>query len=300
MATGESQASLCFLFRVSKSWIGHILKEVIIAIKNRMFSALPQPTRESLASNGQEFGQKWHFPNVMGCLDGKHVRVRCPNKSGSLYYNYKDFFSVVLLALVGPKYEFMAIDVGSFGREGDAGIFSKCPLGRSIKEKLFDEPAPRILPNSTIVAPYIFLGDEAFPILENLLKPFPRNQSLHDRTKAIFNYRLSRARRIVENAFGMLTQNFRIFSTPINLNVDLIEHLITVACILHNLIIVERGVPVERSSDMPSNLESIIPVNALGNESDPNMELKYRIRDQYKDYFNSNGAVPWQNQTFRL
>lgn len=78
---------------------------------------------------------------------------------------------MVLLAIVGPTYKFMAVDIGSFGREGDAGIFSKCALGRAIKEKLFDIPAPTVLPNSDIVAPYVFLGDEAFPLLENLLKP---------------------------------------------------------------------------------------------------------------------------------
>lgn len=88
-----------------------------------MFSALPQPTRDQLFRNGLEFGKRWHFPNVMGCLDGKHVRIRCPSKTGSLYYNYKDFFSIVLFALVGPDYKFMAVDIGSFGREGDAGLF---------------------------------------------------------------------------------------------------------------------------------------------------------------------------------
>lgn len=124
LATGESHASLSFQFRISCSWIGRIIKEVVAAIKAKMFSALPQPNRETLSTNGIEFGKLWNFPNVMGCLDGKHIRVRCPNSTGSLYYNYKDFFSIVLLALVGPNYEFIAVDVGSYGREGDAGIFN--------------------------------------------------------------------------------------------------------------------------------------------------------------------------------
>lgn len=155
-----------------------------------------------------------------------------------------------------------------------------------------------VLPGSDILAPHIFLGDEAFALLENLLKPYPRDQSLHDRTKAIFNYRLSRARRIVGNAFGLLSQNFRIFHTPINLNVDVIEELVSVACILHNLIIEEKG--VDDHIDVVSN--DFDPFDDEGHEIEPdsNMDLRYKIRDTYKEYFNSIGAVPWQNDTFRL
>lgn len=121
MATGETHASLSYSFRISRSWIGIIIKEVLNAIKTKLFFALPPPTKEQFKQNGIEFGKRWNFPNVMGCLDGKHVRVQCPKKTGSLYYNYKDFFSIVLLALVGPNYKFIGVDIGSFGREGDAG-----------------------------------------------------------------------------------------------------------------------------------------------------------------------------------
>lgn len=121
LATGETHASLAFSFRISRTWIGQIVKQVIASIKTNMFFALPFPTKPQFIKNGFEFGRRWNFPNAMGCLDGKHVRIRCPDKSGSTYFNYKDFFSIVLLALVGPDYKFIAIDVGSFGREGDAG-----------------------------------------------------------------------------------------------------------------------------------------------------------------------------------
>lgn len=141
------------------------------------------------------------------------------------------------------------------------------------------------------------MGDEAFPIRENLLKPYPRDQSGQNRTKAIFNYRLSRARRIVENAFGLLTQHFRIFLTPIHLNVNVLEDLVTVACILHNLMIDDKGIPSDR--DMPvSDLDSLVDNFEI--ESDSNQELKYKIRDTFKDYFNGVGAVHWQDDSFRL
>lgn len=87
-----------------------------------MMFALPWPTREQFSKISDEFYLKWNFPNVIGCIDGKHVRIRCPNSSGSMFYNYKDFFSIVLLALVDANSKFIGIDIGSYGREGDAGI----------------------------------------------------------------------------------------------------------------------------------------------------------------------------------
>lgn len=69
-----------------------------------------------------EFEKMWNFPNVVGAIDGKHVRIKCPPNSTSVFFNYKDFFSVVLLAIVGASYRFIGVDIGSFGREGDAGV----------------------------------------------------------------------------------------------------------------------------------------------------------------------------------
>lgn len=130
------------------------------------------------------------------------------------------------------------------------------------------------------------------------MKPFPRDQSQNDQHKAVFNYRLSRARRIVENAFGILSQQFRIFYTPIILNTLTTENLITCACILHNLIIDERGVPPDCEELINDSLESVS--DYYETEADSPQELKYKIRDIFKDYFNSFGSVPWQNEPFRL
>lgn len=88
---------------------------------NTIATLLPAPTKDQFISIANSFSNKWNFPHVLGCLDGKHIRIRCPNRSGSLYYNYKDFFSIVLFALVDAKYKFIAVDIGRFGREGDSG-----------------------------------------------------------------------------------------------------------------------------------------------------------------------------------
>lgn len=82
---------------------------------------LPTPTMEQFKVNAEKYFLKWNYPNCIGAIDGKHVRIKCPNSSGSSFFNYKDFFSVVLLAIVDADCKFVAIDVGSYGREGDAG-----------------------------------------------------------------------------------------------------------------------------------------------------------------------------------
>lgn len=86
-----------------------------------MLFVIPSPNKDTFSLITEEFEKKWNFPNVIGCIDGKHVRIRCPNSTGSLYYNYKDYFSIVLLAMVDANCKFIGIDIGSYGREGDAG-----------------------------------------------------------------------------------------------------------------------------------------------------------------------------------
>lgn len=123
LSTGETFHSLAFSFRISPSWISKIVKEVFETIKRKMLFLMPSPTRDTFVSTEKKIRERWNFPNVVGCLDGKHVRIWCPDKSGSLYFNYKNYYSIILFALTDANYKFMAIDVGSFGREGDAGKF---------------------------------------------------------------------------------------------------------------------------------------------------------------------------------
>jgi len=67
------------------------------------------------------------------------------------------------------------------------------------------------------------------------MKPYSRSTAGQDRAKTIFNYRLSRCRRVTENAFGLLAQVFRIYHTAIGIDVEVCDDLVTVACCLHNM-----------------------------------------------------------------
>lgn len=107
--------------------------------------ALPSPTKEVWLKNAREFEEIWDFPHCLAAMDGEHVKIKCPSNSGSMFFNYKDYFSVVLLALVDAGLRFVVIDVGSYGRESDAAIYKKSSMAKKISEKSFNIPDASIL-----------------------------------------------------------------------------------------------------------------------------------------------------------
>ena len=71
-----------------------------------------------------------NFPGCLGALDGMHVCIECPGGGGSAYYNYKEFHSIVLMALCDARYCFTLVDIGAYGRDNDAIIFNNSIFGK--------------------------------------------------------------------------------------------------------------------------------------------------------------------------
>ncbi|XP_031327719.1 protein ANTAGONIST OF LIKE HETEROCHROMATIN PROTEIN 1-like isoform X2 [Photinus pyralis] len=218
LATGESYKSLSFSFRMGQSTIAGIIPEVCIAIYNNLknqYLKMPTTTQEWLKI-ANEFEERWNLPHVLGALDGKHVVIKAPANEGSSYFNYKHTHSIVLLALVDANYSFLYVDVGRNGKISDGGVYKNSSLAAAIETNKLNFPEERPLPAGTKPVPYVIVADAAFPLSRHILKPFPfRNMTWQQR---IFNYRLSRARRVVENAFGILTNRFRVLLNIISLD----------------------------------------------------------------------------------
>ena len=181
-----------------------------------------------------KFQSNWQLPNFLGALDGKHVILRPPIGSGSTYFNYKSSFSIVLMALVDADYKFLWVDVGCNGRISDGGVYDGCSLQQALSRRsdMFPDAAP--CPGDQRPLQYYIVTDDAFPLQDNMMKPFSHKDMIHQHR--IFNCRLSRARRVVENAFGILSNRFRVFFTKIALEGD--EDC---ACALHNMLREEIG-----------------------------------------------------------
>lgn len=150
LATGDSFKSLSFLFRISQPSISQIIPETCDAIYQSLKDRhLKFPSSEQEWKKiSDDFLNRWNFPNCLGAIDGKHVAIRAPAHAGSLYYNYKNFHSIVLMAVGDANYRLIYVDVGSNGRNSDGGVFNSCSLGQHLRRDLLPLPAPSFLPRS--------------------------------------------------------------------------------------------------------------------------------------------------------
>jgi len=249
---------------------------------------MPEKTENDWVNIANDFYRRTQFPNCIGAVDGKHVRIKMPADSGSLFYNYKHFFSILLLALVDANYCFIAVVVGAVGKSSDSNVFKKSNIGRKLESNQLGIPGSKPLPNDENgkCMPFVIVGDEAFALSEHVLRPYPnRNLSVQQR---IYNYRLTRARRMVECAFGILANKWRIFHRPLDVTPQFCDSIVKACCILHNFVRRNDGFQLEDTL-YESNFESIQATGTRGN-----IKGKH-VRDYFAKYFTSpHGAVPWQ------
>lgn len=114
-----------------------------------------------------------------------NIRIFAPRKRGSLFYNYKNYFSIILLAIVDANCKFICVDIGSYGEEGDSGIFNKSIIAESIRTGEHF-PSPGKLPNSNETLPYVHIGDEAFRLDRHMMRPYSRIEARKDYQKNYF------------------------------------------------------------------------------------------------------------------
>lgn len=244
---------------------------------------------------------QWNFPHCLGAADGKHVVIQAPQNSGSHYFNYKGTHSIVLLGVADLEYKFIYLDVGCNGRISDGGVFQNCSLSDGLEQGTLHLPTPAPLTNRDMAVPYFFVADDAFAMKSYILKPYP----YHDQPtpNRIFNYRLSRARRIIENVFGIIASKFRVLRKPIALDPHRVTDIVLAICVLHNFLLTKGNsrenylhqglIDIEnqethevisggwRNETIPTN--SFIPLQK-GKKHNYSIPQK-QIRDEFKEYF---------------
>ena len=310
LATGETFSSLEYQFRVSVRAISYIVSGVCDAIAKIMvpvFIKTPSTEQEWLEV-AKKFNERWNFPHALGAVDGKHIIIQKPLDGGSMYFNYKRSNSVVLLAIAGPDYECLYGDIGTNGRANDGGVWNTSGIAKRIENGDAHLPKDDKLHKNSVVMPYVFLGDDAFALKRYMMKPYPQQNLTPD--KRIYNYRHSRGRRISENLFGILANRWKIYHTKILLHPDKLNSLVLSTLALHNML---RASPESRNVYTPCSFTDsidsdgrivdgewrqeknsvLIPLQQRSSGNNPSLSAK-QTRDNFKDYFVSEGAVEWQ------
>ncbi|XP_050315429.1 uncharacterized protein LOC126749803 [Anthonomus grandis grandis] len=305
LATGDSMTSISFSFRIAHSTISQIIRETCDAIWECLHEkVLPKPDEDTWRNIAEGFSEKWQLPHCVGAIDGKHVIIQAPPKSGSTYYNYKGSHSIVLMALCDANYKFIMVDIGAEGRHSDGGIFKNSNMGRLIATNNLNFPPPCALIDNGDEVNFYICGDEAFPLSTCLMRPYPGR--FLPQIKRIFNYRLSRGRRVVENAFGILSAKWRVYRKPIIAQEETVRSIVKATVCLHNFLIgaekkyvsptlVDREdiegqqIDGEWRNYATSNLPNIkrTSTNMYGRTADI-------MRNKLATFFCNEGAVPFQ------
>lgn len=194
--------------------------------------------------------------------------------------------------MVDADYCFTYVDVGGNRRASDSAVFRDSTLNISMEKKTLG------LPEGSVI-----VGDDAFPLRPDLMKPFSKHGLTNE--ERIFNYRLSRARRVSENAFGILAWRFRVFSRPIELKPDTIDKVIWAACSMHNWLrkTSRNGLqPILDREDFNSgevslgewrhSVNMLSPLSRLG--SNHASHTAQVVRQTYVKYFTEENTLPWQ------
>ncbi|RYE14093.1 MAG: hypothetical protein EOP45_20170 [Sphingobacteriaceae bacterium] len=116
------------------------------------------PSSEEEWNKVKETFQQWNFPNCIGAVDGKHVVMDAPPNAGSIYYNYKNTHSIVLMAICDGNYEFIYVDVGSNGRISDGGVFNKCSFVKAMENGSLHLPEVQPLPGCNTSIPSVLVA----------------------------------------------------------------------------------------------------------------------------------------------
>lgn len=243
---------------------------------------MPVPTREQLTEISNDYYTKWKFPNCIGAIDGKHCQIKAPGHSGSMYFNYLKYFSVVLQAVADADKKFITIEIGGRGKQSDGGTFAASTIFQLLESGQFNVPEPKALPETDTILPHVLIGDEAYPLKPYLMRPYPGREL--NPSKENFNKRLSHARKCIECAFGIMRAKWRLLGKDIEQTPEHAYDTIKCMCILHNVI---------RARDGNDDLHYNQVVNQIYHEDQMEatrrLGIRYThesraVRDKFADY----------------
>ncbi|KAK5644915.1 hypothetical protein RI129_006215 [Pyrocoelia pectoralis] len=212
------------------------------------------------------------------------------------------------MAICDANYNFLYCDVGVQGRIADGGVFASTDFCSALQNNKLNLPNARSLPGRQINVPFVIVADDAFALSGNVMKPFP-GKHFKGSVERAYNYRHSRARRVIENAFGILSAVFRVLRKPMLLAPDKVTQVVLSCVYLHNFLrrnrksrdIYSPPSAFDREDDNGNLIQGEwrrdnIELGSLRNCSTNNRNLDgITIRNEFAQYFH-NQPLSWQHR----
>lgn len=212
------------------------------------------------------------------------------------------------MGIADAEYKLLYVDVGRDGRFSDGGVFNRSHFGQAMETNRLGLPQPSALPGQELAVPYVLVADDAFASRANILKPY--SQRGITMVQRVFNYRLSRARRIIENVFGIMLARFRVLRSPILLAAENTKKVTLACCVLHNYLMTtnkRKYAPLDTFDRFDEN-GGLIEGNWRIEINDPNFstfplevdahpdvaESAEDVRAEFAEYFIEEGEQQWQ------
>ncbi|KAM8852503.1 uncharacterized protein ACB058_011334 [Synchiropus picturatus] len=285
LSTGDSFRSIANCFHVGVSTVQKIVPEVSSAIWDCLAGDfMAAPSTDDWRTIAEDFAQRWSFPLCCGALDSKHVVLKCPPHLGTV--------SLVVIAVVDANYRFRLVDISGYGKTSDCGILANSAFGQALRDGSLRLPADRPLPGAEHrgAQPHVFVGSEAFPLRRNLMRPYPGRKLAQD--KDTFNYRLSRARLVVENAFRILSSQWGMYRRVIVMRPEVVEKCVKATCVLHNFMMMTSEDKQPMSESLPAFEGQLTSFSRVA--SNNHSREAVRVRETFTEYFSAEGTVPRQ------
>lgn len=211
-------------FGISISSVFRVLRRVIAWLMTKLEEVIRWPQGHNIVTTTENFRAKQGIQNVLGAIDGTHIRIEKPAAFAQDYCNRKKFFSISLQIVVDANMRITNIHCGEPGSLHDARIFRRSELYHAANAN-----TDVFFPNNTFL-----LRDSAYPSLPWLVPPFRDNGHLTPQQRE-FNFLHSSTQMSVERAIGELKGRFRrikFFSEYREMS--FIINTVVAACILHN------------------------------------------------------------------
>ena len=238
LARGDYLHTVSELFGLGRATVCQIVTDVSLVIVNRLWHQfISFPTSDSKAKTCMtDFEELWQFPCCIGAVDGCNLSIKCPaggQESAKEYHNFKNFYSIVLMAVVDAKQRFTWAASDFPGNSHDSIIFQATKLYDKIVN---GELIPKVgeIQSKASIYPML-IGESAFPFNTWLMKP--HGNAILTPEQSYFNYHLSHARMVVESAFGQLKGRWRVLLQKCECDADTVKMMSLVCCVLHNICI---------------------------------------------------------------